>query len=93
MKYINHNGSSMEGYAVQIQARGKLWWIDVDIYEKDVRTDWNQYIFHLDNEDDLVRRKMQDDVNFFMEITEFATGMLVSLGKIRQNNLGEWEYI
>lgn len=93
MKYIKHLGNSIEGYSIGIQAKGLLFWIDLDIVDNDVRTEWNQYIFFDYNEEDQIRKKYQENTDFFTEITSYAIKKCLSLNLIHQDDKGNWSYI
>lgn len=47
-------------------------WVDVWKDEDELMVDWNKYIFHLDNEDDVKIRTFQEDCNNFIEASEVA---------------------
>ena len=65
-------------------------WVDVDIRDGDVRTDWNAYIFDLTNSKDLALREWQNDPNNFMEATSLAVQTLEEEGFISQGDDGKW---
>ena len=52
-------------YSVSIKLKGLVFWIDAEIVDGQWSFDWNQYIFHLTDSDDLKRRAIQDDCNNF----------------------------
>jgi hypothetical protein len=68
-------------------------WIDVDILEEDVRADWNQYIFHLDNPEHVRAREMQKSCDLFEDFTWAAIQKLEDLGFIGQDEDGKWSQI
>jgi hypothetical protein len=47
-------------------------WMDVCKDGDELTADWNQYIFHLDNEDDVKIKTFQEDCNNFIEASEEA---------------------
>ena len=67
-------------------------WLDVwvDKAYKDVSIEWNQYIFFLDNENDVEKRKWQDDLGVFDYASSLAVSILEDKGLIYQNDKGKW---
>jgi hypothetical protein len=67
-------------------------WLDVwvDKVYKDVSIEWNQYIFFLDNENDVEKRKWQDDLGVFDYAGSLAVSVLQDKGLIYQNDKGKW---
>jgi len=63
---IDNSGS------VLIQAKNLKIWVDVWKEDNEFRADWNQYIFHLDNDKDMEIKKFQEDANNFDEATSIA---------------------
>lgn len=47
-------------------------WVDVWEDGDELTSDWNKYIFHLDNEDDVKIKTFQEDCNNFIEASEKA---------------------
>jgi hypothetical protein len=70
----------------------RKYWIDVWIDEKyhDVDVDWNQYIFHLDDEEDVIRKQTQEVADNFDEATAEAVCLLELENKIYQDENGNW---
>jgi hypothetical protein len=68
-------------------------WIDVDIYEDDIRHEWNQYIFHLINGKDVRQRDLQDNADLYMEYTDKAVEYLRSIGEIEVDENDNWKYL
>ncbi len=76
--------------AVLIQ-KGKIKaWVDVWIKDQDVHCDWNQYIFYLDNESDVILRKWQDNLENFEDAICLAREVLETQGIIYQDDAGKW---
>lgn len=67
-------------------------WLDVwvDPVYKDVSVEWNQYIFFLDNGNDVEKRKWQDDLGVFDYASGLAVSVLHNKGLIYQNDKGKW---
>jgi len=57
-------------------------WVDVDIVDKNIRADWNKYIFNLTDADDLLKREVQADCNVFDLATSFWKA-LIKLNKMK----------
>lgn len=62
---IKHDGDGIDGYSVlikDIKNDISLW---VDVYangsDNELTTDWNKYIFHLDDPDDVAIKKYQEE--------------------------------
>lgn len=67
-------------------------WIDVWIENDDVRLDWNKYIFHHHNYEDMREQEMQKNCDLFDAFTSVAVYKLEELGYIGQyNEKGEWK--
>ena len=82
MKIIKHTQDG-DGFSVLVRDLdiNMDFWVDVwyDEDYKDIRYDWNQYIFGLLNEDDVFRRDYQNDVDNFDECTSAAVSYLKKL--------------
>ena len=67
-------------------------WLDISVDKvyKDVDVEWNQYIFYLDNGNDVVKREWQDDVNNFDQASTVAIWELEKNGLIYQDDKGRW---
>jgi hypothetical protein len=67
-------------------------WLDISVDKvyKDVDVEWNQYIFYLDNGNDVVKREWQDDVNNFDQASSVAIWELEKNGLIYQDDKGRW---
>jgi hypothetical protein len=65
-------------------------WIDVDVVNKDVRAEWNKYIFYLDNPDDVFQRDEQDKIENFEAFTDTAVEYLSHIGYLNQDDKGSW---
>lgn len=88
------SGDSKDGYSVQVfdKVSKMAFWLDVYISDRDVACDWNQYIFHTDDEDDMKRQKMQENCDFFSDAESAACAYLEKIGAIIQDENGEWRY-
>ncbi len=76
MKVLKHEESD-EWYGVLIQDGTMLVWMDVS---KDFeRIDWNKYIFHLDNDNDIKIKKYQEDIDNFENCSSLAVEYLENL--------------
>ena len=67
VSYIDHNGS------VCIEHKGMNIWVDVWEEDNDIRVEWNQYIFFLDNPIDLEIKAFQENIDNASEAFELAT--------------------
>jgi len=67
-------------------------WLDISVDKvyKDFRVEWNQYIFYLDNGNDVIKREWQDDVNNFEQASSVAIWELEKSGLIYQDDKGKW---
>jgi hypothetical protein len=63
-------------------------WIDVDVVDKDVRVEWNKYIFHLPW--DRFQRDEQDKIENFEAFTDTAVSYLSHIGYLNQDDKGSW---
>jgi hypothetical protein len=80
MKAIKYEVQSF-GHSVLVDTlKGFNVWIDISI-DSDGQPDseWNQYIFHLLDKEDVKKRDFQDDANNFMEVEESAIDYLSKL--------------
>ena len=68
-------------------------WMDVCIDNKDISVDWNQYIFHLDNEKAVFQKEMQDDCYIFEMCNSEAVNFLENINKISQDENANWVYV
>jgi hypothetical protein len=82
-----HFSVLVEDISNQIKA-----WLDIAIDKvyKDVDVEWNQYIFYLDNGNDVAKREWQDDVDNFDQASSIAIYELESKGLIYQDVKGRW---
>ena len=94
-KAVKFDGNTDSAYSVLIvdQYSGLQLWVDVDVVDKDVRADWNQYIFILTDEDDLLKIEVQADCNVFDLATSEAIDFLESINKIQQTEDAQWSYV
>lgn len=67
-------------------------WVDVsvDSKHKDLDIDWNKYIFHLDNEEDVKVKQYQEDLDNCDVCFSLATSYLEEQNLIYQSNKGNW---
>lgn len=68
-------------------------WIDVQVDDQDVLTDWNQYIFCLDNDKDLRARAIQSSPIVVNMFTSCAVIYLEDIGLLEQDENGNWSWI
>lgn len=66
-------------------------WIDVVVYEGDVVCEWNKYIFHLLNSNDLRIRELQE--MYMEEISSLAISFLEDVNVIHQDENGVWSEV
>jgi len=94
-KAVKFDGNIESAYSVLIvdQYSDLQLWVDVDVVDNNVRADWNQYIFILTDEDDLLKREVQADCNVFDLATSEAIYFLESINKVKQNEDATWEYV
>ena len=69
MKAINIDDS---GSVLIDTQKGFNVWMDVFEDEDGLTSDWNKYIFHLDNEKDMQIKTFQEDCNNFDEASSVA---------------------
>ena len=62
----------VEGSVLIDTKKGFNVWVDVWHEDDELFSDWNKYIFYLDDEDDVKQKEFQEDSNNFMEATEEA---------------------
>lgn len=67
-------------------------WLDVCIDEehRDIEVDWNQYIFHLYDEDDIYQKLHQENDMVFDYFSSEAVCALETEGYIYQDDDGNW---
>lgn len=68
-------------------------WIDVDVDNQDVLTDWNQYIFNLNTTKDLKARVIQSSCVVFDMFTSCAIDYLEGAGLLSQDEKGKWSWV
>jgi hypothetical protein len=82
------------GFSVYLEdPKSKLcFWVDVWIDERyhDVEADWNQTMFFLNDEEDLVRRDIQDNSDNFDDAASTAISYLEDKGVIYQDDSANW---
>lgn len=57
---------------------------------KDISADWNQYIFHKNNQDDMEREQVQDDIDEYLDASNEAVNYLENQHVIFQDTKGDW---
>lgn len=69
MKAIKHECHDW-GYSVMVDTlKGFNVWFDLEVKDDEVtESDWNQYIFYVDSEDDMMRDEFQKDLDNFIEV-------------------------
>lgn len=86
--------TSENGFSVEVQnpEDQRRYWVDINIDEKykDVEADWNQYIFDLTSEEDLIRKATQENNDNFDEAVSVAICYLESLEFIYQDDKANW---
>lgn len=80
--------------AVLVRDKTTGWqaWIDVWVDDNDVHTDWNQYIFMLDNNDHLRARLIQRSAEIFSEFSDYAIHALEDSKRLVQKEDGTWTF-
>ena len=95
-KAVEYN-SSDDGWSVKIQDQksGMEFWVDVwvDTNYNDIETEWNQYIFDVQDDDDQLRSAIQNDNNVWDLASSEAINYLEENNEIKQNEKGEWEVV
>ena len=74
MKVLKIETKSSNEYSVQIQDKKIIVWLDVlrENETKDFESDWNKYIFHTNNVDDMKIQAYQEKPENFIECSELA---------------------
>ena len=94
MKAIKHEvhneGTDNKYFSVLIQDKKIKVWVDVSVDDKDVSIDWNKYIFHLDNEEDVKVKQYQEDCDNCDTCFSLASEYLEEQELIYQSNIGNW---
>lgn len=93
---VKYEGNSEDGYSVLVKDKNSDFdaWVDVWINEDyhDVETDWNQYIFSVDSEEDRIQQAVQDNTDVIYDMfTSAAIGYLEDKGLVVNGNKG-WSY-
>ena len=65
-------------------------WVDVEVKDKDLSIDWNQYIFHTNNEWDMLKKSMQENDYIFDICSSLAVTHLERMKMIKQGEKREW---
>ena len=101
MKAIKHEVHEDKNYnskyfSVLIKDKDIEVWVDVSVEDKDLSIDWNKYIFHLTDEEDVKIKQYQeaytDEVGCYNADACFslATSYLEEQKLIYQSNKGNW---
>jgi hypothetical protein len=94
-KGVKFNGDVEDGFSVLVvDEKSKFQaWMDVFVDNKDVSADWNQYIFHLNDDKDVFQKEMQDDCYIFEMCNSAAIDFLQEINKISQDENANWSYV
>lgn len=91
VKPIKHDDSN--AVLVKDLSTGFEAWVDVQVDNQDVIADWNQYIFHLNDDNDLRARVIQSSAWVFDMFTSCAIEYLEAVGLLTQDENGKWSWI
>lgn len=72
------------------EASGMKFWIEISVHNNDVIADWNQYIFMDNNEDDIIRKEIQDSIDVAMLAFDCAVNYLLKKRCLYQSENGNW---
>jgi hypothetical protein len=89
---IKHSGNSKEGYSVLVEdkkSKSKMW-VDVYIADNDVMADWNQILYYMDDEDDILKKTLQENTQVFEDATSEAINYLEDKKLIGQDDKAKW---
>lgn len=76
--------------AVLVQ-KGKIKaWVDVVVYDGDLKYGWNRYIFYTYRKSDMILSNWQDDVQNFEDATDLAVQTLLDLDIIYLDENDKW---
>lgn len=92
---VKYNGNNDDGYSVLIKDKNSDFesWMDVWVDGKDVDVDWNQYIYHTDIIEDVMKRKIEDDTETVFDLTSSeAVNFLQDKGILVQDDNANWAY-
>ena len=89
-KATTYKGNSKKGYSVLVKDKNSDFttWVDVWIEDNDVRTEWNQYIFHHTDPKDVRQQKLQENDDIFDYATSEAVEHLKEQKKIYDTDRG-----
>jgi len=65
-------------------------WLDVFVRDGDVSVDWNQYIFFLNDEDDAIKKQIQEDAYVYDICSSEVISHLQDNKQIIQTDMGLW---
>lgn len=72
------------------EASGMKFWIEISVHNNDVIADWNQYIFMDNNEDDIIRKEIQDSIDVATLAFDCAVNYLLKKRCLYQSENGNW---
>ena len=94
---VEYTADDNNGWSVKIKDKNSEmeFWVDVwvDTNYNDVETEWNQYIFDIQDDDDQLRSAIQNDNNVWDLASSEAVNYLEENNEIKQNEKGEWEVV
>lgn len=81
-------------FKVQVQnpEDDRFYWVDIWIDEKyqDIDADWSQYMFFMEDPEDIIRKNTQDNSDNFDDATSVAICLLEEAGVIYQDDEANW---
>jgi hypothetical protein len=88
-----YEGDAKKGYSVLVKDKNSDFsaWVDVHISDNDVVSDWNKYIFHLNDAKDVKQKSLQENTDIFESATSEAIDYLEKKDAIHQGEKG-WGY-
>jgi len=66
-------------------------WINVRVENEDIICDWNQYIFRLTDQEDVILKKWQERLENFEDARDLAVNKLEEAKLIYQDKNGIWK--
>ena len=95
IEILGHTGNSRDGYSVLVKEKNTNleFWLDLYIVGKDIQSEWNMYIFDLENKNDLMKKHMQENNEFYDMVDSECVEHLLENNLIRQDNNGNWYYM
>jgi len=85
---------SDDGFSVLVKDKKSDFeaWLDAWIEKNDILVEWNQYIFCVDDENDMFAQEMQNDEYINDISTSTVINYLEHNNKIIQDKNGNWSY-